>query len=309
LPRRALLPKINAMVTRLKRWLKIVVGEILVLLLLVFSAAAIVLASRPPRTNAEEKLFRGIIYLRLARSNPRPLMIHVVEIDLTAPGIGTLVTPSTGNCELEICAMTTGAFLEKYRLQVAINGSFFEPFYSKDYTFSDYYPHTNDPVNIEGLAISNGILSSADNGHYAKLCFTQMSAKITQGTCPLGTTQALAGNEILVADGLVVDHTHSYSDVNPRTAVAVSRDGKKLWLIVIDGRQEGYSEGVTLNELARFAKELGAATALNLDGGGSTTLVASRYGTLNSPIHTRIPMRQRPVANHLGIFALPLDQP
>lgn len=79
-----------------------------------------------------------------------------------------------------------------------------------------------------------------------------------------------------------------------------------LWLILIDGRQRNYSEGVTLNELADIAIALGAETALNLDGGGSTTLVVAGPNgpqTLNSPIHTRIPMRQRPVGNHLGLFA------
>jgi hypothetical protein len=56
--------------------------------------------------------------------------------------------------------------------------------------------------------------------------------------------------------------------------------------------------------------ELGAYKALNLDGGGSTTLVVADSGgtrSLNSPIHTRIPMRQRPVANHLGFYARPKD--
>ncbi|MGL5924878.1 hypothetical protein [Chroococcidiopsis sp.] len=48
---------------------------------------------------------------------------------------------------------------------------------------------------------------------------------------------------------------------------------------------------------------------LNLDGCGFATLVAAINGkpmALNSPIHTRIPTRQRPVTNHLGIYALPL---
>lgn len=45
--------------------------------------------------------------------------------------------------------------------------------------------------------------------------------------------------------------------------------------------------------------------ALNLDGGGSTTMVVSDrkgIGGLNSPIHTKLPMRERPVANNLGFY-------
>ena len=78
-------------------------------------------------------------------------------------------------------------------------------------------------------------------------------------------------------------------------------------VIAVDGRQPNYSEGVNLAELAEIAIEYGAYTALNLDGGGSTTLViegeSGRPELLNSPIDNRIPGRERPVENHLGIYA------
>ncbi|MBD2020680.1 phosphodiester glycosidase family protein, partial [Leptolyngbya sp. FACHB-36] len=53
---------------------------------------------------------------------------------------------------------------------------------------------------------------------------------------------------------------------------------------------------------------LGADKAVNLDGGGSTTIVVSSPTgpyALNAPIHTKIPLRERPVANHLGFYAAP----
>jgi exopolysaccharide biosynthesis protein len=58
---------------------------------------------------------------------------------------------------------------------------------------------------------------------------------------------------------------------HPRTAVAKLKDGKFL-MVTIDGRQPGYSVGMNLNELAAFLLELGAQDAMNLDGGGSTTM-------------------------------------
>ena len=58
---------------------------------------------------------------------------------------------------------------------------------------------------------------------------------------------------------------------HPRTAVAKLKDGKFL-MVTIDGRQAGYSVGMNLNELAAFLLELGALDAMNLDGGGSTTM-------------------------------------
>jgi hypothetical protein len=79
-----------------------------------------------------------------------------------------------------------------------------------------------------------------------------------------------------------------------------------LWLVVVDGRQPGYSEGVSHDELVALFQQLGAADAMSLDGGGSATMVArGRFGPqlLNRPIHTGVPGRERPVANHLAVFA------
>ncbi|MEJ2885942.1 phosphodiester glycosidase family protein [Actinomycetospora aeridis] len=58
----------------------------------------------------------------------------------------------------------------------------------------------------------------------------------------------------------------------PRTAVGLSADGRRLWLVTVDGRQDA-SIGVTLAELARLLTDLGAPIAASLDGGGSTTMV------------------------------------
>ena len=100
-------------------------------------------------------------------------------------------------------------------------------------------------------------------------------------------------------DSVITKKTPAYS----RTAVGISEKGDRLWLIIIDGKQPFYSEGVTEQELAKIAIKLGCDRALNLDGGGSSTLVAkvaNQIKVLNAPMHTKIPMRERPVANHLG---------
>jgi hypothetical protein len=66
------------------------------------------------------------------------------------------------------------------------------------------------------------------------------------------------------------------------------------------------SQGASLAELAGVLRDLGAVDAINLDGGGSATLVVADHGRpliLNSPIHTGVPGRERPSANHLGVGA------
>ncbi|WP_078843709.1 phosphodiester glycosidase family protein [Streptomyces albus] len=89
----------------------------------------------------------------------------------------------------------------------------------------------------------------------------------------------------------------------PRTAVGFSRDGSTLHVLTLDGRQAD-SGGVTLTELALMMKELGAHNALNLDGGGSSTLLARRPGATrprveNSPSDGA----ERPVPNGLAVTA------
>lgn len=262
---------------------------------------------RPPRQNVSETLFQGVTYQRLARSTPRPLLIHILEIDLTVPGIDFLVTPGDDTIDMDLRARTTTEFADEFEVQLAVNGSFFEPFHA-DLPW-DFYPKMGDPVNVKGFAMSGQHIYSDDKSKWPILCLAAAHVEIRYAMCDTKDTQGLAGNHMLLQEGEIV--APEDEALHPRTAVAINSSGTKLWLIVVDGRQTYYSEGVTLWELAEIALEAGADIALNLDGGGSSTMVMrSDSGTniLNAPFHTNIPMRQRPVGNHLGIFALPLDQ-
>ncbi|MGZ8738681.1 MAG: phosphodiester glycosidase family protein [Nocardioides sp.] len=95
---------------------------------------------------------------------------------------------------------------------------------------------------------------------------------------------AISGEKILLRDGK--RQVENDSELHPRTAVGIDRDTGKILLLTIDGRQSS-SRGYTLVELAAMLKSLGAEDALNLDGGGSTTMVgAGKDGlvrVLNSP--------------------------
>lgn len=83
---------------------------------------------------------------------------------------------------------------------------------------------------------------------------------------------------------------------HPRTALGITSEGRLL-IVTVDGRQT-ISGGVSLPELSRLMKRLGAVDAINLDGGGSTTL-AARGMLINSPSGGE----ERPVANALLVFA------
>jgi hypothetical protein len=267
------------------------------------------LFQRPPRIDLERPLFPGIYYRREVRFSPRPVMIHLVRIDLTAPGIRALVTPGTpGNDGQEINARTTSTFLRQFNLQLAVNASFFNHFREK--TPWDYYPRAGERVNAIGQAISNQIPYSPALPNWAVLCLApdQRARILEGGVCPDGTAQAVAGNTVFVRQGQPVPVPPDWKDADrpyARVAVATDRGGQTLWLIVVDGKQPFYSEGMTMAELTRLAIDLGANSAINLDGGGSTTLVMQNQTgatILNAPIHTKLPLRERPVANHLGFY-------
>ena len=90
-----------------------------------------------------------------------------------------------------------------------------------------------------------------------------------------GAVQTLSFGPALIENGTVSvdgnDEVGRAMASNPRTAIGIKADGTYLF-VVSDGRTEE-SEGLSLLQLAEFMKELGAETAYNLDGGGSSTMV------------------------------------
>jgi hypothetical protein len=102
----------------------------------------------------------------------------------------------------------------------------------------------------------------------------------------------LASGPMLVKDGKVfmtIDENSSRAmERAPRSAVAIDTTKNRVFLVAVDGRQPGFSTGMTLKEFAQYLVKLGADRALNLDGGGSTALATRLYGQnqvslMNSP--------------------------
>ena len=88
-----------------------------------------------------------------------------------------------------------------------------------------------------------------------------------------GSDQILKNGEVMAMnDDALVKTAH------PRTAIGVSKDGSKVFAIVLDGRSAD-SRGMTLPELGQLFKDLGAYNAVNLDGGGSSAMIAREAGS------------------------------
>lgn len=118
---------------------------------------------------------------------------------------------------------------------------------------------------------------------------------------------SVTGASILVKDGKIPDkfsfNIASISKKQPRTAIGSTKDGNMLFLVTVDGRQNS-SIGMSQLEIAQFMLGLGAYNALNLDGGGSTTMAVRTTGTnelkvVNSPSDNT----PRIVSNAIGVFS------
>lgn len=116
-------------------------------------------------------------------------------------------------------------------------------------------------------------------------------------------TNVIGGGPFLVKDGkpFVPYQAEGFTDgfaknKHPRTAIGRSRNGD-IWIVVVDGRQTA-SAGMALTDLADYFVKLGCYEAINLDGGGSTTLNLAGL-TVNRPSEGS----ERPVANALLVFS------
>lgn len=259
-------------------------------------------AAGEPRITAWKPIFAGVESCEGSTASPRLMQMRAVRIDLHQRGIDFLVTPSNGKQPLDVNARTTSEFLAEFKCQVAINGSFFGPLATRP----------ADPQDVNGLSMSRGDRYSPAGSKYAALLIGK-DRRVWIASPPVDTRKAynaVAGDTALLTNGkysLAADDKQSITITpHPRSAAGVSRDGRYLMLVTIDGRQPGYSEGATKPETADWLKRLGAWNAINLDGGGSSALVIEspegKPVTLNHPCGPPVGTQRR-VANHLGVFA------
>ncbi|MEW5740357.1 MAG: phosphodiester glycosidase family protein [Myxococcota bacterium] len=229
--------------------------------------------------------FPGVRKLFRTTSSPAQ-EIHALEISLDTPGI-RLRSTATGERQRR-----TSSFATLVGAQLAVNGDFF--------SYTDY--------STSGLAAGNGAAwpGSVDGTGSGTLAFgtgrVELSAKSQVVPFDAMWMQGVvSGHPDLLRAGAVTSSQHTGSLCtarHPRTAVGLSQDSKKLYLVVVDGRRTG-AAGMTCGELATLLHGLGAYHAMNLDGGGSSTMYVQGQGVVNRPSDGS----ERTVGNHLAVFA------
>jgi hypothetical protein len=113
---------------------------------------------------------------------------------------------------------------------------------------------------------------------------------------------AITGNVFLMRDGK--KKAQDDRDMHPRTALGISEDRTQLFLLVIDGRVS-FSRGYTMVELALLMEQIGAYEAINLDGGGSSTMVGRKVNGKVRVLNHPSDGKPRSVPNGLQVFYRP----
>lgn len=251
-----------------------------------------------------QRVFDDVIYHRKELTSPRKIVAHVIAVDTHAEEIQFLVTPPSHPNGL-LCARKTSQFLVEFKAQVAVNGDGFKYVNRVDYPTLTCQ-NGGELVKVNSFAVSKGkTYSERKNKSDPFLSFNQRN-EVAFNASTGNLYNALAGYPMLVEKGGPVTGLESKT-IEPRTIIGANKNGRWVYLVVFDGRQDGYSEGISLPEAADFLISIGAYQALNMDGGGSSTIVIEdpqgKPFVLNSPIEGGIPGNEAAVANHLGVFA------
>lgn len=216
--------------------------------------------------------------------------IHITRVDLNCKNVQLIASDQSD------LKTTTSEFAAKYQTDVAINANF----YWQDHT----------PI---GLVVSRGkrwskygdvrnrVIFACDK---ANKCFIEAKNRATP--YHLKWQVAISGwqwfnaksGKFECAEGDKVGCVQDiFSGSHPRTMLGLDETQNQLYLIVVEGRRLTFS-GVTLDELAQLAQKLGLSKAINLDGGGSSTMVVGNKRVNSLPI---LQSEERKVANHFGV--------
>jgi hypothetical protein len=280
--------------------------------------------------------YRGITVIHRIETSPRPENIHVVKINLADPAIRFKLSPGTppipNQFSTETRVQTTLDFLIQEKAQLAINVHFF-----------DHPPRSDGGTNLTGFAASMGTVYSAfdpvpvfnfailpnaavlnlDASNHAVIAHRadsdQFLKTVNGRLIPYNT---VCGSAQIITDGVktipaglpprpnksttaTTQPVYFYTDqIAARTAIGLSKDCKTLYLFTVDAA--GESKGMKIDEMADFLLSAYAIyNALNLDGGGSTSLAMADPATGTGRIINTV-INQRPVGSSLAVFVDPI---
>lgn len=255
-------------------------------------------------------------------SLPGPVAGVVARVDLRDPRISVQVAMAEGGEPRGAQSDCVGrldvpsAIARRQDFAVAVNASYFSAAAKEVGGAKVHFFVGNCGTPVGWQASEGRIRTRPSQPHIQATLVGHASGQLTLhprlDELPAGARFAVGGSALVLERGRVI--AESRSEIrHPRTAVGVSEDGGTLMLVVVDGRQEGHSRGATLAELGNLLKGFGAHHAINLDGGGSTAMVARDpatgvFAVLNRPSDPAAGLPgsrvERPVVDVLGVRLL-----
>lgn len=255
----------------------------------------------------------GVFY-RHAWSAKGPWAVHLVSADLSRCDLGLAVVPALADdgvtrARRRVSEMSPPGALGGI---AAVNGDFFRP--------------DGSPLGAEGTAVTwrsasrpalawregTDVWIGMPAGGAATFGYGAVDSAIPRRSSAGAYGSQSDGWQIVggypqlldggaVASGVASARPEFAAFRHPRTGVGVDATSDRLWMVVVDGRQEAWSAGMTLPELAQLMAALGADEALNLDGGGSSAMLV-RGRVANRPSDAA---GERRVANSLWLVRDP----
>lgn len=197
-----------------------------------------------------------------------PRSLNVLSVKLSGENVVGISEPSA--------LMTVSAQCKAAGAVVGVNASYF-----KD-------GHTRDFLRLDGEVVQVGEAKRSKTFAGGVFCFDGnevaiMKVESNVAAADVEWPNVLCSGPLLIDDGefgeLVLTSTHN-TEPHPRTAVGITEDGRLL-LVTVDGRLPGKAVGMPSSLMQEYMRLLGARYALNLDGGGSTTMWIEGRGVVN----------------------------
>lgn len=223
----------------------------------------------------------AVKYAKIERTEPRMLKIAVLKVDLTDPALQFQMTPRSAawgkpmpgfpKLTIRTDRKTCRKFMEEMvsrgnNVVACVNASPWTPW---------RMPWNHPHADRLGLLIDNGVPVSPP---LRKRAFFYIGKDNSYG---FGVAEpdmdispykhAISGFAHVLKEGKVLKHSNK--GLAPRTGYGLSADRKTMYIAVVDGRQPGFSMGTSREETGELLLWLGADEGLNMDGGGSTTLL------------------------------------
>ena len=242
-------------------------------------------ASRYFDWDSAKEVARGIRVTERVYDWPRQMAAYLMRIDLRTPGLRFTGTERAANWGepmpdvtnrvilIDTKRETVPNFMKRRRAKgenmvAAFNTAPWGPW---ETPFNHKYGHFDTPQISDGVNVAHPAKGGWPHLVILKDNTVYFTNQVDEAQCA-NMVVAHAGFGMVLCNGTFPAAPVQKPALAPRTAYGVSRDGRYLYVLAVDGRQKGYSLGADMFDLANILSAAGAIDGINVDGGGSTTL-------------------------------------